>query len=217
MGTTVGVNKLSIVHKDSGGTVSFTPDVCLTPAPPGPPVPVPYPNTAMSKDTDLAAKTVTCDGNPICVQGSVFSTSTGDEAGSNGGVMSGCTKGKAEFIAYSFDVQVEGKGVARFGDQMLGNKGGAVNTPPMPEVQAPAPAAKAVQPGELQPDFIEVTLTNGAGEPLKEVRYVLLAPDGKKVEGRTDASGKIKVPETLHGIGRILLPDDPAATLGDGE
>jgi hypothetical protein len=217
MPTTVGVNGLSIVHKDSGGTVSFTPDVCLTPAPPGPPVPVPYPNVAMSKDADQTAKTVTCDGNPLCIADSVFATSTGDEAGSVGGVVSGVTKGKAQFVAYSFDVQVEGKGVARFGDQMLGNKGGAVNTPPMPEQQAPAPAAKAVKPGELAPDFIEVTVTNAAGEPLKEVRYVLVSPDGNKVEGTTDASGKIKVPQTLHGIGRVLLPDEPEATVGVGE
>jgi hypothetical protein len=214
MPTTVGVNKLSIVHKDSGGTVSFMPDVCKTPAPPGPPVPIPYPNVAMSKDVDKAAKSVTCDGNPICIQGSVFATSTGDEAGSAGGVVSGCTKGKAEFIVGSFDVMVEGKGVVRFGDQMLGNKGGAVNTPPMPEVQAPAPVAKEVAPGELAPDFIEVTVTNGAGEPLADVRYVLQSPDGKKLEGKTDGSGKIKVPKTVRGLGRITLPDHPDVTVG---
>jgi hypothetical protein len=213
MPTTVGVNKLSIVHKDSGGTVNFMPDVCKTPAPPGPPVPIPYPNVAMSADADKAAKTVTCDGNPICVQGSVFAKSTGDEAGSVGGVVSGCTKGKAEFLVCSFDVQAEGKGVARFGDQMLGNKGSAPNTPPMPEAQAAAPAAKEVQPGDLAPDFIELTVTNGAGEPLADIRYVLESPDGKKVEGKTDASGKIKVPETIRGIGRIAFPDQPNTTV----
>jgi hypothetical protein len=212
MPTTVGVNKLSIVHKDSGGTVSFMPDVCKTPAPPGPPVPVPYPNVAMSADADKAAKTVTCDGNPICIEGSVFAKSTGDEAGSAGGVVSGCTKGKAKFLVGSFDVQVEGKGVVRFGDQMLGNEGSAPNTPPMPETQAPAPAAKEVAPGELKPDFIELTVKDGAGNPLADVRYVLQPPDGKKLEGKTDASGTIKVPETIHGIGRITFPDLPNMT-----
>jgi hypothetical protein len=211
MPTTVGVNKLSIVHKDSGGTVSFMPDVCLTPQPSGPPVPMPYPNTAMSADADKAAKTVTCDGNPICVQGSTFKQSTGDEAGSNGGVASGCTKGAAEFVACSFDVQVEGKGVARFGDLMLGNKGGAVNTPPMGEQQAPAPAAREVAPGELEPDEIELTVTDTAGNPLADVRYVLETPDGQQVEGSTDAAGKITVPETIRGVGRITFPDHPDA------
>jgi hypothetical protein len=207
MPTTVGVNKLSIVHKDSGGTVNFMPDVCKTPAPPGPPVPIPYPNVAMSADADKAAKTVTCDGNPICVQGSVFAQSTGDEAGSVGGVVSGCTKGKAEFVVGSFDVMVEGKGVARFGDQMLGNKGSAPNTPPMPEAQAAAPAAKEVQPGDLEPDSIDLLVTDGAGKPLPDVRYVMITPDGKKVEGKTDGSGAIKVSESVGGLGSITFPD----------
>lgn len=207
MPTTVGVNKLSIVHKDSGGTVSFMPDVCKTPAPPAPPVPIPYPNVAMSKDADKAAKTVTCDGNPICIQGSEFKTSTGDEAGSVGGVVSGCTKGKAAFLVGSFDVMVEGKGVVRFGDQMLGNQGSAPNTPPMPELQPPAPVAKPVAPGELKPDKIELLVTDGAGKALADVRYVMETPDGKKVEGKTDGSGKIKVDETVAGLGKITFPE----------
>ena len=36
MPVTVAVNGMTVVHKDSGGTVSFMPDVCLTPGPPGP-------------------------------------------------------------------------------------------------------------------------------------------------------------------------------------
>lgn len=207
MATTVGVNKLSVVHKGSGGTVAFMPDVCLTPQPSGPPVPIPYPNTAMSADADKCAKSVKCDGNPIAVQGSTFAQSTGDEAGSNGGVVSGCTKGKAEFVAGSFDVQAEGKGVARFGDLMLGNKGGAVNTPPMGEQQAPAPVAREVAPGELKPDKLVVVVTDAAGDPLADVRYVLETPDGRKIEGKTDASGKIAVDETVSGLGRITFPD----------
>jgi hypothetical protein len=211
MATKVGVNKLSVVHKDSGGTVSFMPDVCLTPQPSGPPVPMPYPNTAMSTDADKGAKTVLCDGNPICVQGSTFKQSTGDEAGSNGGVASGCTKGAAEFVAYSFDVMAEGKGVARFGDLMLGNKGSAVNTPPMAEQQAPAPVAKEVAPGELEPDALEILVTDGDGNALADARYVLETPDGTKVEGKTDSSGKITVDETVRGIGRITFPEVPGA------
>ncbi len=209
MATTVGVNKRTVVHKDSGGTVMFMPDVCKTPQPTGPPVPIPYPNTAMSSDADKGSKTVTVDGNPILVQGSVFSKSTGDEAGSAGGVVSGKTQGAAEFVAGSFDVQVEGKAVVRVGDLMLGNKGGAVNTPPAPEQQAPMPAAKEVAPGELEPDKLAVLVTDLAGQPLADLRYVLVTPDGQKKEGTTDASGKIKVGETITGIGRIAFPDRP--------
>jgi hypothetical protein len=94
---------------------------------------------------------------------------------------------------------------------MLGNKGGAVNTPPMPEQQAPAPAAKQVAPGELEADKIELTVTDTEGNPLPDFRYVLESPDGKQKDGRTDASGKIRVSESIRGIGNITFPDDPDA------
>lgn len=214
MPATVGANKRTVVHKQSNGTVTFMPDVCLTPAPPGPPVPIPYPNIAQSQDADKGAKSVTVDGNPVLVQGSVFSTSTGDEAGSSGGVASGCTKGEAEFIGYSFDVFAEGKGVARFGDLMLGNK---KNTPPMPELQGPL-VVMGKAPDELKPDSIEVVVVDGAGNPLADVKYVLEAPDGSKVEGKTDSSGKISVKETVQGIGRLVFPElEPGTHVEVGE
>ncbi len=206
MATKVGANKRTVVHKQSNGTVSFMPDVCLTPAPPGPPVPVPYPNVAMSQDADRGAKSVTVDGNPVLVQGSVFTKSTGDEAGSAGGVASGVTKGAAEFIGCSFDVFAEGKGVARFGDLMLGNKEGGPNTPPMPEIQAPL-VVQGKSPGELEPDSIVVVVTDGAGKPLVDARYVIETPHGAKIEGKTDSSGKITVEETVFGLGWIVFPD----------
>lgn len=143
MGLTVAVNKRSVVHKDSNGTAMAFPDVCKTPSPAGP-IPIPYPNIAMSKDTAQGSKTVKMDGNPIMLQGSNFSTSTGDEAGSAGGVVSSCNKGKAEFVAYSFDVKVDGKSVPRQLDLMLQNKGGGPNTPPFPLMQPPVGPAMAV-------------------------------------------------------------------------
>jgi hypothetical protein len=60
--------------------------------------------------------------------------STGDEAGAAMGVASNKIKGKAEFVNYSFDVKVEGKGVARAMDLMLHND---KNTPPFPLLQPP--------------------------------------------------------------------------------
>ncbi len=134
MGVTVGVNYLSVVHKSSSGVSIAFPDVCKTPAPPAGPIPIPYPNIAMASDTDKGTKKVTCDGNPVCVKDSNFKTSTGDEAGSAGGVVSGKTKGKAEFVNFSFDVMFEGKNVARAFDLMLHND---KNTPPMPVLQGP--------------------------------------------------------------------------------
>jgi hypothetical protein len=140
MGVTVGVNNMSVVHKDSSGITTAFPDVCLTPAPPAPPVPVPYPNVAQSSDTASGSSTVKCDGNPVCLKDSNFSTSTGDEAGSVGGVASGTTKGKAEFVNFSFDTTFDGKNVARAMDLMLHNN---KNTPPFPVIQGPAVAVGA--------------------------------------------------------------------------
>lgn len=134
MGVTVGVNMMSVVHKDSGGISPSFPDVCKTPSPAGP-IPIPYPNIAKSSDTGKGTKKVKCDGNPVCVKDSNFSTSVGDEAGTaGGGVASNKTKGKAEFVNFSFDVKFEGKNVARAFDLMLHND---KNTPPFPVIQGP--------------------------------------------------------------------------------
>ena len=129
----VGVNKLSIVNADSGGVTVAFPDVCKTPSPAGP-VPLPYPNIARSADTAKGSKQVSVEGKPLCLKDSNFSTSTGDEAGTAGGVASGKTKGKAEFVNYSFDVCIEGQNVPRAFDLMLHND---KNTPPFPLMQPP--------------------------------------------------------------------------------
>jgi len=128
MGATVTVNSPNTaVHAGSSGQSPVFPDVCLTPAPPGPPIPIPYPNMAKSSDASKTSSTVKMDGNAIMLKDSEFSTSTGDEAGSQGGVMSGCTKGKAQFVAYSFDVKVEGQNVPRNLDMMKQNGSGSFN------------------------------------------------------------------------------------------
>jgi Domain of unknown function (DUF4150) len=140
MANTVGVNKMSVVTKDSNGVTAAFPDVCKTPSPAGP-VPIPYPNIAKSADTAKGTKKVSVDGNPVCVKDSNFSTSTGDEAGTaGGGVASSKTKGKAEFVNFSFDVKLEGKNAARAMDLMLHND---KNTPPFPVMQPPVIALGA--------------------------------------------------------------------------
>ena len=145
MPATVVVNGRTVVHQGSSGVANAFPDVCKTPTPAGP-VPIPYPNIAMSSDTAQGSKTVKMDGNPIMLKGSNFSTSTGDEAGSAGGVASNCTKGKAEFILYSFDVTVDGENVPRLGDLMVQNKGSSPNTPPFPEMQPTLVVIPSVDP-----------------------------------------------------------------------
>jgi hypothetical protein len=122
MPVTVAVNAPeTVVHQSSMGIAQTALDVCKTPTPGGP-VPIPYPNIAMSSQTANGSQTVTCDGNPIMLKDSFYSMSSGDEAGSVGGVKSGIIKGQADPINYSFDVKVEGKNVYRRMDPMYQNK-----------------------------------------------------------------------------------------------
>jgi len=160
MPATVNVNMRTVVHAASNGLVMGFPDVCKTPSPAGP-IPIPYPNIAMSTDTDKGTKDVKMDGKPICIQGSNFSKSSGDEPGSAGGVASSCNKGKAEFMLYSFDVKAEGKGVCRMGDIMVLNVGPPPNTPPFPEVQPPAVAVVLDDPAEEDNDIESIEPLEG--------------------------------------------------------
>ncbi|MEM9456555.1 MAG: DUF4150 domain-containing protein [Myxococcota bacterium] len=134
MPVTVGVNFMSVVHQGSGGVTVGYPDMCTTPAPPSPPVPVPYPNVARSGDATRTAKKVKVDGHPLCTRRSCFSTSTGDEAGTLGGVASGTTRGQAQFVGYAMDVMANGQPIPRALDLMLHND---KNSPPTPLIQGP--------------------------------------------------------------------------------
>lgn len=142
MSVTVGVNHLSVIHGKSNGITPSFPDVCKTPAPPGSPIPIPYPNMAFSSDTAKGTKKVKCDGKPVCVKDSNFKTSTGDEPGLAKGIASNKTKGKAEFVNYSFDTKFEGKNVPRAFDLMLHND---KNTAPFPVIQIPIVAISMLE------------------------------------------------------------------------
>ena len=86
------------------------PDVCKTPAPPGSPVPLPYPNIASlaqaSPVSDAAGKELLIGpaGDHALLKSAMVSTSTGDEPGSVGGVKSGGTKGACSFSQASATV-----------------------------------------------------------------------------------------------------------------
>jgi hypothetical protein len=119
--STVFVNGRGVAHKGSNGMNTVFPDVCKTPTPGGP-IPIPYPNLGKSADTIGGPPTVTVDGCMPMVKGAKYMMTTGDEAGSAGGVISGVIKGEAEFMMYSFDVKYEGKNVCRLGDPLFHNK-----------------------------------------------------------------------------------------------
>lgn len=121
MAQTTFVNLRGAVHKGSGGMSTVFPDVCLTQIG-NAVVPIPYPNTGKSSDTDKGPKSVKLDGEMPMVKGSIYTTSTGDEAGSKKGVASGTVNGECEFMMYSFDVKIEGKNACRLGDPLFHNK-----------------------------------------------------------------------------------------------
>lgn len=125
MGSTVFANMMGISHKNSGAMSLVFPDVCNTPTPGGP-VPIPYPNLAQSTNVASGSKKVKIQGQMATIKGCNYSISTGDEAGSVGGVASGKIKGKAEFVLYSFDVKIEGKNACRMGDMMTHNDKNAI-------------------------------------------------------------------------------------------
>lgn len=125
MATKIRANGQTVVHESSDGILNTAPDVCKTPMG-STVVPIPYSNTAVSKDTSNGSATVFADGNSFMLKDSVFSKSSGDEPGVATGVSSGTVGNVAKFTNYSFDVKVEGRNICRRLDPMTSNKG---NTP----------------------------------------------------------------------------------------
>ena len=109
-------------HKTSGGMSMVFPDICKTPAPPAPPIPVPYMNIGKSADTTAGTTTVKADGSMVMVKGAKYMVSSGDEPGVAGGIISGTVMHECEYLMYSFNVMLEGKNVCRMGDPLWHNK-----------------------------------------------------------------------------------------------
>ena len=72
-----------------GGQCFAAPDTCLTPAPPAPPVPIPYPNIGLPNQADKTTPKVKFCGKEVITTNSEIPRTSGDEAGVNKGVMSG--------------------------------------------------------------------------------------------------------------------------------
>lgn len=117
MGGPVRVHGRTVVTSKSGGVSFAMGDVCLLQDG----TPVPFLNVAVSSDAEDTARTVRVNGVPVVLARSRFGKSTGDEAGEKGGILSGTTKGGAQFTNYAFDVGIEGQGVPRALDPMNHN------------------------------------------------------------------------------------------------
>lgn len=107
-----------------GGQCFAFPDVCKTPMPG--PVPIPYPNIAMLSD-GKGSKKVRIKGKQTLRKGDRIRVSSGDEAGTAGGVVSGKFKGPAEFKKGWAKVKAEGREVSHLTVPVGQNLGGSAN------------------------------------------------------------------------------------------
>ncbi len=96
-----------------GGNAFAFPDTCKVPAPPAPPIPTPFPNTAMLNQANGG----TCSMNVKILNKAIITKATqvprtmGDEPGTLGGVVSGVNMGPAGFKAGAANVKVEGNDI----------------------------------------------------------------------------------------------------------
>jgi hypothetical protein len=90
------------------------PDVCLTPSPTGA-IPMPYPNISNPAEANsaTAAENVVVDSAKALTLISEISSSEGDEAGSEGGVVSGEIMGPTRFLMGSEKLFINGAPAAR--------------------------------------------------------------------------------------------------------
>ena len=96
------------------------PDVCNTPSPTAT-IPIPYPNIAQLSDADSTADNLEVGPKlKVLLGGAKIESSSGDEAGVSGGLVSGKTSGKCEIPEPSASQTVlygsEQKGLVRFLD-----------------------------------------------------------------------------------------------------
>lgn len=111
-----------------GGQCLGFPDVCLTPAPPAPPVPIPYPNIGMVNQAKKTSTKVKFAGKDVVTKKSEISRSSGDEAGVNKGVMSGMNMDKVTFKKGSSKVKIQGQDCIHL-TSMTGHNGSNANMP----------------------------------------------------------------------------------------
>jgi hypothetical protein len=127
-----------------GGQCFALPDVCLTPAPPAPPVPVPYPNTGMVNQAKKTSTKVKFAGKEVVTKKSEMSRSMGDEAGLNKGVMSGMNMSKVSYKKGSSKVKIQGQDCVHL-TSMTGHNGSNANMPAGAQV-APSQTKVIISP-----------------------------------------------------------------------
>lgn len=110
------------------GQCLAVPDVCLTPAPPASPLPMPYPNIGLViTATNECKKVKICQMAALNV-GAEIPSSQGNEPGVNGGTVSGKNMDKVIYKQSSERVKFEGAGAVFFSAETAHN-GANANMP----------------------------------------------------------------------------------------
>lgn len=104
-----------------GGMDTGLPDVCLTPAAAGVPVPVPYPNMANGPMGVPAVYNVLIGCAPAHTLGTTVPLTNGDNAGVNMGVASGTVMGPSRHLTGAFTVLIGGQPATRLLSASLQN------------------------------------------------------------------------------------------------
>lgn len=113
----------------AGGMYFAFPDVCFTPVPPPVvQVPIPYPNLAQLANTDGACDKVLIENKETVTEGSKVPSSSGDEAGTKGGVVSGKNMDQVQPKTFSSTVFAGGKKVVMLTSTSAHN-GSSANVP----------------------------------------------------------------------------------------
>jgi uncharacterized Zn-binding protein involved in type VI secretion len=115
----------------NAGQINSDLDVCQTPGPAGP-TPQAYANSVSPALGQPRAKKLLIVGMPGLHQNTQCRPSSGNEAGSAGGLVSGEVKGPASFSTGSAKVMIEGSPAVRLNDataQNGGNAAGRVQQP----------------------------------------------------------------------------------------
>ncbi len=112
----------------AGGQAFAFPDVCKTPAPPAGPIPIPYPNIGMVNMASKTSTKVKFVGKEVVTLKSEIPSSSGDEAGVAGGVVSGKNMDKVLFKMGSSAVLIEGQKCIHL-TSMTAHNGASANMP----------------------------------------------------------------------------------------
>jgi len=99
------------------------PDVCKVPAPPAPPIPMPFPNNAQSTmaNPSTASKKVMISNAPAHSMKTIVTLSMGDNAGVAGGLVSSKMMGECRHTKGSMKVMIEGQPGTRITDMTMQN------------------------------------------------------------------------------------------------